>query len=87
MRGEGEGMGYGIRICSFVGAVAEVTDGRRKYRFEFSEMFGPTLINQRGDPLKVQPVSERHPFWRPFNAWLADYRKSKPVSAPAAGGE
>ncbi len=70
-------MSYRIRICSFVDDIAEVSDGRRKYRFEFSEMFGPTLINERGDPLKVQPISETHPFWRPFNAWLADYRAKK----------
>lgn len=86
MRAEGE-MGYGVRICSFTNAVAEVSDGRRKYRFEFSEMFGPTLIGKDGDPLKNQPMRENHPFWRPFNAWLAEYRKPRPLSAQAAGGE
>lgn len=64
---------YAIRICSFVDTVAEVSDGRRNYRFEFSRMFGPTLIDKRGNVLKNQPVSESHPFWRPFNAWLEQY--------------
>jgi hypothetical protein len=68
-----------VHICSFVDTVAEVSDGRRKYRFEFSEMFGPTLIDARGNVLKNQPVRETHPFWRPFNQWLQEYRAKQAV--------
>ena len=44
--------------------------------FTFSERFGPWMTDRLGDPLKKQPISERHPFWAPFEAWLAAHRRA-----------
>lgn len=58
-------------IDTFVDAVdSVVTAGGKRYYFEFSEMFGPTLTDKHGNILKRQPVSPNHPFWKPFNVWL-----------------
>ncbi len=58
-------------VDSFVDAVDSVRAANGKtYYFEFSWMFGPTLTDRKGNISKVQPMSENHPFWKPFNAWL-----------------
>jgi len=69
-------------LCGFPDTSAEVMVAGKKVRFEFSDNFGPVIIDQHGVPLEHQPVSERHPFWAPFNAWLSDYRKTHPRTKP-----
>jgi hypothetical protein len=49
----------------------------RLWRWEFSPQFGPLFVNQQGDPLLVQPMSERHPVWPVFNEWLAAHQAKK----------
>lgn len=51
---------------------------KRRTWFEFSWRFGPVLVDMRGDPIEKQPIAEDHPFWEPFNAWLAEYEKKHP---------
>jgi hypothetical protein len=67
-----------ICVDTFIDAEGEVI-GRsgRVYRFEFHEMFGPTLIGKNGEVLKRQSImeSETHEFWAPFNEWLADWKR------------
>ena len=53
-----------------------ILDGAREWRFEFSDRFGPVLVGKDGEPLNQQPVSERNPFWLPFNAWLAQGKRT-----------
>jgi hypothetical protein len=49
--------------------------------FDFDRRFGPLLTDAHGEPLKRQPVSENHPFWAPFNAWLAVWLNANPDPA------
>lgn len=59
---------YGVRICSFHDADGEVTDSRgRVWRFEFSKMFGPTLVGKRGQVLENQTMTKA--FWEAFYDW------------------
>jgi hypothetical protein len=61
-----------------------VVKGKRVY-FTFGYRFGPLVTNGFGDPLPRQPISERHPFWTPFSAWLKRYMKTNPpppIGAP-----
>lgn len=59
---------YGVRICSFHDADGEVTDFRgRVWRFEFSKMFGPTLVGKTGVALKNQAMTGA--FWEAFYDW------------------
>lgn len=52
----------------------------RLWRWEFSEMFGPLFVDKKGDPLRVQPISEKHAAWQPFEHWLADRLTCKAIS-------
>lgn len=70
--------GYGIRICSLVDATHTVKIGKRTWRWEFHHYLGPTFLDHRGEPLKRQP-GERSPVWPVFNAWLAEYEKTRPA--------
>lgn len=61
-----------LHICCFTTHQGEGVDRNgKRWRWDFSEMFGPTFLDHRGEPLTRQPMSERHPAWAPFNAWLA----------------
>ncbi len=42
----------------------------KSWRFEFSEMFGPALVDDDGEILDRQPTSPRNPFFGPFHQWL-----------------
>lgn len=53
---------------------AEVVVRGRKVRFEFTQRFGPVVLDRYGDPKEKQPITENHPFWKPFNTWLAAHR-------------
>lgn len=54
--------------------------------FDFDERFGPLVTDKAGEPLARQPISERHPFWRPFKVWLVAYRAAKPPAPPPKPG-
>lgn len=66
--------GGGICIDAWGAGPFVIEDGRRSWRFEFSDRFGPLLVDEDGEPLDDQPVSESDPFWGPFNAWLVRHR-------------
>lgn len=52
------------------GAGPFVIDAKgKRYRFEDSDMFGPALVDRRGDPLKNPWPNERSPFWTAHAAW------------------
>jgi len=54
--------------------------GRRRWFFEFSEMFGPTWLREKDmEPSDRQPVSETDAFWWPFNAWMRGGRRVRAV--------
>lgn len=66
-----------VHICDFTD-VHDVRVGR--WRFDFSERFGPLLLNRRtGMPLKHQPDSDDHPFWPAFEKWYAAEYKSRSI--------
>lgn len=52
-------------------------------RFEFSRRFGPTLINEDGEPMKRQP-GPHSAFWKPFGEWLELWLVAHP-DPPAPG--
>lgn len=74
-----------IHICSFVDAAQQtITVQGKPVQFDFSELFGPLVVDTEGQPTDKQPGGERDPFWAPFNAWLIEWRKKHPKPAPAA---
>lgn len=72
--------GGGICIDAWGAGPFEIGDGRRSWRFEFSDRFGPLLVDEDGEPLDDQPVSESDPFWAPFSAWLRQHREAQPTN-------
>lgn len=60
-----------------------IRDGKRRWYFEFSEMFGPVWLTRKGRHFDVsdkQPVSESDPFWSPFSRWMSADRKCRPIT-------
>lgn len=57
-----------VHICSFT-TVANVQRGR--YRFDFSEMFGPLFLSKRGVPLENQP-QPGSAAWVAFDDWYRE---------------
>lgn len=55
--------------------VITAEDGKT-YRFEDSDMFGPALVDDRGDILKKQP-GERSLFWRAHRIWKRQGRRTQ----------
>lgn len=53
----------------------KTASGKHSYLFEFSDRFGPVLVDMYGEPREHQPTRENHPFWKPFNEWLARCRR------------
>ena len=49
------------------------------WRFEFSEMFGPSLLTKENEVAVRQPMREDHPFWEAFNAWMNAGKKCRAV--------
>lgn len=71
-------MTYRVRICNMTPHHGEGRDRNGKlWRWDFGEYVGPLFVNKRGDPLKVQPLSEDHPAWQPFEKWFAQRQKAK----------
>jgi hypothetical protein len=53
--------------------VHRVRVGRRYWHFTFSDMWGPLLTDEWGDPVNNMPLAdEAHPFWDAFEAWQAE---------------
>lgn len=64
---------YAIHICDFsVGCFMVRSDGNKRKQtvhFEDSNQFGPSKVNMKtGD---VEPIPDRHWFWRFYQPWLA----------------
>lgn len=52
--------------------VHRVRVGKKYWLFTFSEMWGPLLTDEWGEPVNNYPLGdETHPFWDKFEAWLA----------------
>ena len=69
----------GIFIDSWGDGPLLIRHGKRKWLFEFSDMFGPTVLKQNGDPHRIQPISEKDPFWVPFQLWIDGGKKNRSV--------
>lgn len=41
--------------------------------FDFDQRFGPLVVDKDGEPTDAQPIGDDHPFWKPFEVWLAGY--------------
>lgn len=73
---------YGVRICSFHDADGDGVDyNGRTWRWEFSRLFGPLFVDQRGSPLRVQP-GERSPAWKVFERWYEKWRADPTSDSP-----
>lgn len=80
---------FGHRGFSYCGAHIDcwgdgpmvIRDGKRVWWFEFSDMFGPTILNpgKAMNVAAVQPTREDDPFWRPFMAWMRGGKRSRAV--------
>lgn len=66
------------RCCLGPDAHHKVVVKGKEVMFDFSRMFGPLLVDEEGTPLEKQPISERHPFWKPFNAWMVEWNEQNP---------
>lgn len=54
--------------------------GGREWWFEFSDMFGPTLLRKTDlEPAQGQPEHDYHPFWPAFDAWTRAGRRHRPI--------
>lgn len=60
-----------------------IRDGKRRWFFEFSEMFGPIWLKRdkegHFDPSNKQPM-DGDPFWSPFTRWNNAGRKCRPIT-------
>jgi hypothetical protein len=61
----------GFAIDTWGAGPFTICDKDKQWSFEFSDRFGPLLLDRHGEPSKRQPVGARHPFWKPFNCWLS----------------
>lgn len=57
-----------IFITEFAEGPFTVHDGKREWRFEFSDRFGPVVLRKDGEPAARQP-GENSPFWSAFEFW------------------
>ncbi|WP_088190833.1 hypothetical protein [Sphingobium sp. Z007] len=58
-----------------------ITDGTRVWNFDWSERFGPSLTNGKGE-IRANPwPAERSPFWRCFHLWLNQGKRWEPSGA------
>lgn len=55
-----------------------ITDGKRVWFFDWSERFGPSLTNGKGDVLTNPWPGERSRFWRVFHLWLRQGKRWEP---------
>lgn len=60
----------------------------REWWFEFSDMFGPTLLRKTDlEPARRQPVCENDPFWAAFKAWTDAGRRHRPILSKRSVGD
>ncbi|AYO76412.1 hypothetical protein [Sphingobium yanoikuyae] len=52
--------------------------GKLVWFFDWSDRFGPSLTNGKGDILPDPWPSERSPFWRVFHLWLRQGKRWGP---------
>lgn len=65
--------------------VHRVRIGARYWQFTFSDMWGPLLTDEWGEPVNNKPLAdEEHPFWDKFEAWL---REAPATPSHRQGGE
>lgn len=70
----------GVHLDAWGAGPLLIRSRRRRWWFEFSDMFGPLLLRPSDlEPSVRQPVSERDPFWVAFNAWMRAGRKCRAV--------
>jgi hypothetical protein len=79
MAGFGHASAIGADFCiDGWGAGPFVIDAQGKtFRFEDSDMFGPSLVRKNGDIAANPWPSERSPFWRAHWAWVRQGRRLK----------
>jgi hypothetical protein len=70
---------FGVHIDYWGDGPLIIRSGKRVWRFEFSEMFGPTILDRHNAPAKRQPISETDPFWFPFQRWMNAGRRVRSV--------
>lgn len=58
-----------------------ITDGTTVWHFDWSERFGPSLTNGKGDILSKPWPAERSAFWRCFHLWLNQGKRWEPADA------
>lgn len=68
--------GPGFIVCGPDAEGSGVDRNGKLWRWDFHEYCGPLFLKKNGDPLKNQPMTENHPAWAPFEAWLRDRSKS-----------
>lgn len=56
-----------VSFCSDPGDYRIKVDGKI-YTFEFSDRFGPIVLNRRGDPMSKQP-GPKNKFWWAVSSW------------------
>jgi hypothetical protein len=44
------------------------------WRWEYAPYYGVTFVGKKGEPLKHQPIAERHRAWQPFQVWYKDFK-------------
>lgn len=71
----------GVCLDSWGRGPLMLRDGKRVWWFEFSDMFGPLLLQAKPphEPLNNQPCAEDHPFWAPFNRWMRAGKRHRPI--------
>lgn len=52
-----------------------IESGGRTFRFEDSDRFGPSLLNENGDIASTCWPSIRSPFWRAHRIWVRQGRR------------
>lgn len=71
---------FGVHIDGWGDGPLLIRDGRRRWWFEFSDMFGPTLLRKTDkEPADRQPTREDDPFWRPFCGWMAGGKRCRAI--------
>lgn len=55
-----------------------ITDGSTVWHFDWSERFGPSLTNGKGDILSRPWPGQKSPFWRCFGLWSNQGKRWEP---------
>jgi len=73
--------GFGVFLDSWGDGPMVIRDGNRVWWFEFSDMFGPTILKpgKSMTPKDDQPVREDDPFWIPFQGWIDGGKRCRAI--------